>query len=586
MPDNPSDQLDVFPRPTRLRRTGSPAPADTSPRLIVDDSLAPQSYRLIVDGGITLAHADDHGRRYGLDTLAQLRRSHPEQVPGLVIDDGPAFSVRGYMLDISRDRVPTLATLDRLVGIMERARLNHLELYTEHTFAYRDHETVWRDASPMTEEDLAWLRGRCDEAGIGLVANQNTFGHMERWLRHDRYAHRAESPDGFEVVPGVVRPPSTLAPTPDNAAFALGLVSELLGHFDGAMVNIGCDEPFELGLGASAADVARRGKGTVYLEHLARLTGPLTAEGREVLVWADVLRREPELLDRLDSGVIPVAWNYEAPGFDTDAIPDSVRAILDRLGVDIDAMAGFEPLTEVFVGSGTPFWVAGGTSAWCSVVGRIDNAVGNLLDAAQVGSQRSAEGLLITDWGDDGHLQPPSLSFGPMLYGGAVAWDPTANADLDVATVLDRVAFGDDAGILGGAVVDLGSVWSAMGQRTFNASPLHGAITGAATLATGALDRDLVAAALERIEHRFDDLSRARPSCADAATIVHELQVAAGLARNGAARLLGRLGGPVDTDVDHDLRRLVDGQRAAWLARARPGGLDDAVARLEAMANA
>ena len=29
-----------------------------------------------------------------------------------------------------------------------------VQLYTEHTFAYRDHETVWRDASPMTADEI------------------------------------------------------------------------------------------------------------------------------------------------------------------------------------------------------------------------------------------------------------------------------------------------------------------------------------------------------------------------------------------------------------------------------------------------
>src|SRR5690606_20575826 len=101
---------------------------------------------------------------------------------------------------------------------------NHLELYVEHTFAYADHEVVWRDASPLTADDLRWLDGRCADAGIELVANQNTFGHMERWLRHDRYRSRAECPDGA-TNPFSGRPmaPATLAPTPDNAEFALAL---------------------------------------------------------------------------------------------------------------------------------------------------------------------------------------------------------------------------------------------------------------------------------------------------------------------------------------------------------------------------
>jgi hypothetical protein len=140
--------------------------------------------------------------------------------------DGPAIAVRGYMLDVSRDRVPTRDTLSRLVELLALARYNHFELYVEHPFEFAGHEVVWKDASPLTGDDLEWLDHLCAEHGIDLVVNQNTFGHMGRWLAHDEYRWRAECPDGFEIVDGVAMPPSLLAPTPDNAEFALGLVRQ------------------------------------------------------------------------------------------------------------------------------------------------------------------------------------------------------------------------------------------------------------------------------------------------------------------------------------------------------------------------
>ena len=72
------------------------------------------------------------------------------------------FAHRAYMLDVSRDRVPTNDTLDWLVGILAAAGFNELQLYIEHTFDYRGHEVVWRDASPLTHEDLERLDDVCD----------------------------------------------------------------------------------------------------------------------------------------------------------------------------------------------------------------------------------------------------------------------------------------------------------------------------------------------------------------------------------------------------------------------------------------
>ena len=61
------------------------------------------------------------------------------------------------MLDVSRDKVPTLATLKRIVDLLERFGYNQFQLYTEHTFAYSRHRAVWKDASPLTAEEIREL---------------------------------------------------------------------------------------------------------------------------------------------------------------------------------------------------------------------------------------------------------------------------------------------------------------------------------------------------------------------------------------------------------------------------------------------
>lgn len=575
--------LDLFPRPRVVRSLpGGGAPIDAPSALVVDPSLPAQAFVLAIDDGhVELRHADEAGRRYGLATLDQVRTQAVDgRLPAVEVADHPDVEVRGFMLDVSRDRVPTRDTLDRLVGLMAIARLNHLELYVEHTYAFADHEEVWAAASPLTADDVAWLRDRCSAEGIELVANLNCFGHQGRWLAHDRYRHRAECPDGFELMAGVPAPPGTLAPTPDNAAFSLDLVRELLAAFDARRVNIGCDEPFELGRGASAADVAERGREAVYVDHVRRLAEPLAADGLEVLVWADVLRHAPELLATLPEAVTPIAWCYEAPGFDASALSPGVRSMLGDLGIDLEALNGFEVNVAPLAAAGRPFWVAPGTSSWCSIVGRIDNAVANLLDAAEAARAHRCPGYLVTDWGDDGHLQPPSVSFGPLLFGGAVAWGLDANRDLDVADLLDRHAFDDPTGRLGAAVVALGEVWAQLGPRSFNASPLHAAAVDGLCLQVGRPDAELVTAAIERIDAAIVEIERAEPRCPDAAEVVDELVVAARLARLGARRMLVDLGVEPADDPEEEVDALREDLRRAWLARARPGGMDDALARV------
>ena len=122
------------------------------------------------------------------------------------------------MLDISRCKVPTMDTLRGLVRLLARLRYNQLQLYTEHTFAFRDHETVWREASPLTAKEVQEIDQLCIENGIELVPNFNSFGHFERWLRHEPYKHLAECPEGFErEEPRIVRDHGgTLRPDKDS----------------------------------------------------------------------------------------------------------------------------------------------------------------------------------------------------------------------------------------------------------------------------------------------------------------------------------------------------------------------------------
>lgn len=576
----------LFPRPRLLEIGGDPPPPGAEPRFVRDPALPRQGYALRAGReGIEVAHADAAGRRHAEATLADLARVHGGALPGVVARDWPDFPVRGYMLDVSRDRVPTRETLALLVDRLARLRLNHLELYTEHTFAYPGHEVVWRDASPLTPDDVRWLDDRCRARGIELCANQNTFGHMERWLRHPEYRDRAEAPDGWEAPDGRRRRASVLAPTPENATFALELVRELVRHFSSARVNIGCDETFELGTGRSRVDVAARGRGRVYLEHLRRLLDGLHADGHQVLFWGDVLRSHPERVHELPRrDTVALVWHYEAP-LEVSALPAEARALLEGYGMAPDALRGFASQAGPFADAGVPWWVCPGTSTWNSLVGRLPNARANLRDAAEVGRARRAGGFLVTDWGDNGHLQPPSVSLAPLLDAAGQAWNAALHRDLPLASLLDALVFEDPSARLGAACEAMGEVYAHTGLLGWNASPLQAALLADGGLrAFGTPDVRATGEVVERLDAIAEDLSRAQPACADGDLVVRELAQAVRLARHGAWRILRRAGGPAPDDaaLRRDLALAIAEQRTCWLARSRPGGLADSLARLEA----
>lgn len=544
--------------------------------LSIDRSLSqPQGYVLTVrEGQIRITGKDAAGVYYGVCTLVQLLQYYGAALPDMDIQDHPDYLVRGVMLDISRDKVVTLETLYGLVEMLASWKMNHFQLYMEHSFAYSQHETVWKDASPFTGQEILELDRFCKQHHIELVANQNSFGHMERWLKHPAYKHLAECPDGFigdfGDHLGERRPATSLNPI-DPASITLidGLYSELLPHFTSPTVNVGGDEPWEMGQCQSRAACESRGRGRVYVDYLLKLYELAQKHGRQMMFWADVIVKYPDLIPDMPKDVIAIEWGYYVGH-------------------------PYEKHSPMFAQSGLPYYVCPGTSSWNSLAGRTDNAMGNIRDAASTGLKYGASGFLITDWGDRGHWQPLPVSYLGFACGLASAWAYDANLALNVPDVLDRFAFQDSAGIMGKVAFDLGNLYTLPGLEYPNGSLLFFLLQqndrDLRTLIRN-LDQNVV------LDKPFGIINETMDQCLAAideslrlislsrapALVRDELTQVAKLMRHACQRglLLNDNGRMSATDLLNDLEDLIPQQRLNWLARNRPGGLRDSIKRFE-----
>ena len=344
------------------------------------------------------------------------------------------FPVRGYMLDVSRDRVPTMRTLRDIVDLLARCRYNQFQLYTEHTFAYSGHREVWEEADPLTADEIRKLDAYCRMQGVELVANQNCFGHMERWLTHSRYNGLAKFPKGGAVTPwdAVKKYPTTLDPAnPGSLELVEGLLGELLPNFSSPLVNIGCDETFEI------SDPEE------YLGFLLKVCEAVRRLGKRPMFWGDIVLRHSELVARLPKDLVALDWGYEAEH-------------------------PFAREAAEFRKAGLEFYVCPGTSSWRSLGGRVENMRVNLQAAEQAGRLNGAKGYLVTDWGDEGHWQPLAASLPGIVLGGAFASSGAKSAKMDLERELDSVM---DAP-LGGYLLKLGTLYLRGGALRANCSEL------------------------------------------------------------------------------------------------------------------
>lgn len=524
------------------------------PEVVRVTGLPAQGYRIgIADDAVTIEAADAAGEFYAAATLAQLRHTHEGALPIGSITDWPDVPVRAVLLDIARDKVPTMETLFALVDRLASWKVNQLHLYSEHTFAFVAHEDVWRDASPMTGAEIRALDRYCAARHVELVPNQNCLGHMERWLRHPRYAPLALAPDG-RIEHGLHHPATTIDPTkPESLALVRSLLAELLGNFTSRRVHVGLDEPWELP--AERIDD--------YLAWLGALRDLPELSGREMLVWGDVLAGRPGPIADLPPGVTVCEWGYD------DHFPFAARG-------------------EVLAAAGQPFWTCPGTSSWLSILGRVTNMRGNCTQAVDAALTYGGAGVLNTDWGDSGHLQYLPISDPGLAYGAAVSWCLRTNADLDLARALSTHCYGDPTGELGAAVVGLGDVHRLTTVQLDNvaANVLH-LYYPQIDFRFGRFaeyrpdEFEAILAALDTNERRIE---RSAPRREDGDLVRAELQNAIALvrvlARDALARLAGdgtlaSIPGTERRTLADALDDIVAEHRRLWHARNRPGGYPD-----------
>jgi len=537
--------------------------------------LQPQGYYLqISPSGILIEAHQAEGIFYACCTLIQLVEyyaSHQDNsqqlplgcLPCLEIRDWPNFQHRGVMLDVSRDKVPTMQTMFDLVDMLSSWKINQLQLYTEHTFAYQMHPEVWAGASPFTGEEILKLDAYCRERFVELVPNQNSFGHMEHWLNHPQYLHLAEAPHGFDFPWGHSETPFSLCPLdPHSLAFLQGLYNELLPHFSSRQFNVGCDETFDLGQGRSMAECERLGTDRVYLDFLLKLHHDVTRRGYRMQFWGDMIISQPELLKELPGDVVALEWGYEAD----------------------------HPFAEhggKLAQAGISFYVCPGTSAWNSLAGRTDNCLANLANAAQNGLKTGAEGYLITDWGDNGHWQVLPVSFLGFAVGAAYAWSLPANRDLHIPEALSLFAFTDRFAKMGSMFYQLGNIYRRLELEPPNVSILFTVLQKPMPEWREYWQPDtavqLFRNTLDYLDQIVSHNQRFSTQQSDDELIKRELELTQQLLRHACLRALHAFGSPEFTPrflLQH-LEDIITEYRSIWLLRNRPGGLSDSLAYFE-----
>lgn len=490
-----------------------------------------------------------------VQSAVQSKTPAPTYLPCFTITDWPDFKARGVMLDISRTKVPSMDTLLSLIEQLAALKYNQLQLYTEHTFAFSNHEQVWRDASPYTAADIIKIRKFCEDRFIDLVPNLNSFGHMERWLRHSEYQHLAECPDGFihPFTDKKIPFGSTLKPNAASIQLLQALYDEYLPLFDSQHFNIGGDEPWELGEGWSKSKCEKLGTTNVYIDFLSKVKQQVNQRDHKMMFWSDIVLKEPNCLKKLSKNLIALNWGYEGN---------------HPFAQECKAMAAQK----------IPFYVCPGTSSWNSITGRTTNMQKNLASAARQGKKYGAEGYLVTDWGDHGHHQYLPISYAGFLLGACHAWNHQGTAKVDPILGINRSFLGDKTGKTGEILWKMGLVMDTAPSKLRNQTIFNQLLFWNMQQEPPVV-KDIPDAQLEICESELLDLEAQIPQIAPSADKVllqSELGNAIALARHGIHRLQVQRGAQLNPSyLKKNLKNAIKTHKTVWKARNRVGGLTE-----------
>ena len=414
-------------------------PASCGIFLSVDDRASTaESYAVSVSSrDIRVRGKGPAGLFYGIQTLMQTIRQHGSKVPCCEIVDEPDFPHRGFYHDITRGKVPTLATLTSLVSKLSSYKINQLQLYVEHSFAFKNIPELWCDKDPLTHAEFRELDAWCWMHFIDLVPSLSTFGHLYELLRIGRFGRLNE----LDVGAGV--PPLNLwdrmahytidATNPGSFLLVKSMLDEFLPLFGSRYCNICCDEPFDLGMGKNACLAAAAGKGRLYVEFVKKIIGVVREHGKTPMLWGDVILQYPELLPELPRDLVFLNWGYGA-----DVTGDAARTFAEH---------------------GVRHYVCPGVQGWSRFANDIETASVNIRKMVHYGRENRAEGVLDTDWGDCGHVNFLAGSYHGMALGAALSWNGASYPD-DTAfdAALSLVEWNDSSGCIASLLRELGSL--------------------------------------------------------------------------------------------------------------------------------
>jgi hexosaminidase len=352
-----------------------------------------ESYHIsITSQGAEVRARSSAGLFYAVETLKQLVEgaNGDAALPVVEIDDWPSLAYRGVMMDLSHGGLPTVAEIERQIDFLARWKGNQYYFYSELSIELKGYPLI-NPGARYTQDQVRRVIAYARSRHVDVVPCLEFYGHLHDLFRIERYADLAALPRGGDLNPR----------NPQMQKMVADWVGQMTALFPSPWFHIGLDEPWELERAGSAAAGGVE-PGTLYLEHLNRVSELVRAKGKTVLFWADVavgaalFEKYPTLASKLPAGTVAVPWHYD---------------------VEKDYTRMLEPFSKARV----PQVVGTGIWAWDTIVPHFRRTFQNIDGFLADGRKHGTLGIVNTNWSDDAQILY-RMTLPGIAYGAVAGW--------------------------------------------------------------------------------------------------------------------------------------------------------------------
>ena len=355
-----------------------------------------QGYKIEINSKkITVSAPTPQGLFYGAQSLKQLIRhqlltENNLNIPCYNIFDYPSLEYRGWMDDISRGPIPTKEFIKEEIRRLAEYKFNFFNLYTEHLYKLDNYPDI-APTDGLTKEEIEELTEFAKDYYIEFIGNQQCFAHTEKTLDNPFYDDIKDT--RFNFNPGV----------DETYEFLEVLLGETAQAYESKYFNINCDETESLGNGKAKSYIDSIGAEDAYCKHINKVYDILKKYDKEVLMWGDIIAKNPEMIKQLPDDIQFIVWSYG--GRDS-----------------------FDEMIEPFKNSGHKFWAAPGASCWATSFPYIDNYIKNIANFARDAERHGAKGIINTAWDDYGETMFNS-TWHAMIWCAETSWNTLKSND-------------------------------------------------------------------------------------------------------------------------------------------------------------